>query len=920
MSFSGWNADLSRWRRVLAPLHTAAYDRSGDHLAIEFDHLSRNMWRLKTFGGIALTRDGEAVSGRTAQRRRLALLAVLAAARNRPVSRDRLLALMWPERDADFARHSLAQLVYGARQQLGDDALISGADDLQLNPARVWSDVAAFEDALDQGAVESAVPLYAGPFLDSFFIDEAPTFERWCEEERNRLRARQLRALDTLATSATRQNDHAKAVEWLRARAVIDPLDSRAAERLVRAMADAGDVVGAIRQAAVHETMLRAELDVALPTSLRKLLDELRQRRDSRPNVTVAPPNASPESPAVRNVAQAPAAEVRRRRPSAVLRAARLTRVTSLAASLIVVAVAATLVFERRGHAASDDAIRLVVLGDMAGPDTLLDLAVREAVRADLESEPALRVLSDADTRETLRLMERSPDAALTPPVAKEIGQRVGAAAVVLGSVTPLGRGVQIVARAVDVSNDRAIASMVERPASSQDVIPAVSRLSGSLRKKIAGARTDSIRPLPAVTTSSLPALREYALARQALARGDRAEARRFAEAAVEQDSLFALALFLAGDLNWFLDRQHLCDAYLRRALLLGDRLPLHERLTVRARYEQLVMDRPDSALEYWQQLHAVQPDAALPYEGMTWVYRAIGEHRKAAATADTALMLDSLARLPSTANRVYAFIAAGDTAAALAAARRYRAPNLVTQARYFSALHGADWTTALNTITAESTHFGPDYVHELRQTALLAAGRFAEAGEELRIVLAMGQAKQTTPRALLAQARAMLMAGGPASVAATAAQSVLGWIEAGDLSPPAIARLTERTCELAARARDVATLQAAERLLDKRDAGRGLRSYRLSRLTCEAALAFARGDMRTAARVAEAASQGMFHGRSLAPIVLLEADAHRALGDVERARTLYTALLSAWPYAQDDTEPWALLRGDAVRALATLH
>jgi len=72
-------------------------------------------YRLVPFGGLALLRDGEPATGTLGQRKRLALLAVLAAS-PAGVTRDRALALLWPESDDERARNALSQLVHGRRQ------------------------------------------------------------------------------------------------------------------------------------------------------------------------------------------------------------------------------------------------------------------------------------------------------------------------------------------------------------------------------------------------------------------------------------------------------------------------------------------------------------------------------------------------------------------------------------------------------------------------------------------------------------------------------------------------------------------------------------------------------------------------------------------------------------------------------------
>jgi len=85
---------------------------------------------------------------RAVQQRRLALLALIAASPGQSISRDRLLGLLWPERDEHSARHLLADSLYVLRRTLGDDAIVASGESLRLSPDLVWSDVVEFRTAL----------------------------------------------------------------------------------------------------------------------------------------------------------------------------------------------------------------------------------------------------------------------------------------------------------------------------------------------------------------------------------------------------------------------------------------------------------------------------------------------------------------------------------------------------------------------------------------------------------------------------------------------------------------------------------------------------------------------------------------------------------------------------------------------------
>jgi len=98
-------------------------------------------------------------------------------------------------------------------------------------------------------------------------------------------------------------------------------------------------------------------------------------------------------------------------------------------------------------------------------------------------------------------------------------------------------------------------------------------------------------------------------------------------------------------------------------------------------------------------------------------------------------------------------------------------------------------------------------------------------------------------------------------------------------------------------------------------DAGRGLRSYRRALATVEACAAFQKGDMASAARLANSARPGMFYGRSIGTIVMLEADALALLGERARADSLYRQVLPPGSFPDGDAEPLRFLRRSAARA-----
>jgi DNA-binding SARP family transcriptional activator len=214
------------------------------------------MFSLRLLGGTSLEGPAGAIRGPAAQRHRIALLALLAT--SRALSRDKLQAYLWPERDAGASRKLLNQATHHLRRALGEGAILSAGDALRLGTNGVECDVISFEARLAAGELNRAVDLYAGPFLDGFHLSGALEFERWVDGERQRLAGSYARALEGLAEEAEARGDPSSAVDWWTARAAHDPYDSRVAVSLMRALVASGNHAGALRRSAAGSCFVRS--------------------------------------------------------------------------------------------------------------------------------------------------------------------------------------------------------------------------------------------------------------------------------------------------------------------------------------------------------------------------------------------------------------------------------------------------------------------------------------------------------------------------------------------------------------------------------------------------------------------------------------------------------------------------------------
>jgi DNA-binding SARP family transcriptional activator len=245
--------------------------------------------RLRTFGSVYLTRDGEMMSGAAGQRRLLAILAVVAVAGDEGISRDKLLGLLWTEADPDKARHALTQSLYHIKKALGVERVFAPGVDLRLDPASISSDVGEFQRAVRERRFDDVVVLYTGPFVDGFNLTGAAEFDVWASAERSRLARQFGEALLVLADRANAAGDASSERRLLERLVEHDPLDAKAVSRLLKCLIATGDRAEALQLARVYEMRMREELDLPPDDIVLQVLANLRRASPTPPSPGTTP-------------------------------------------------------------------------------------------------------------------------------------------------------------------------------------------------------------------------------------------------------------------------------------------------------------------------------------------------------------------------------------------------------------------------------------------------------------------------------------------------------------------------------------------------------------------------------------------------------------------------------------------------------
>jgi len=250
-------------------------------------------FEICTFGGLAVRADGRLLRSDRLSPHALACLALLAHAGDRGARRERLEALLWDASNKDDVSTAMEQTLAAIRSELGPADVLVGEQIIQLDPSLVDSDVDRFAMKIRAGRLADAAAEYRGAFLDGFTLARAPGFSKWAEHTRAELDFEYAVALERLASDAEARGDYADAVRWWRKLAGQDPLNGRLTVGLMRALAAAGDRVGAIEQASIYEVLIEEEVElppdrgvVAFAERLRAGWDPREEEAEPRPSDT----------------------------------------------------------------------------------------------------------------------------------------------------------------------------------------------------------------------------------------------------------------------------------------------------------------------------------------------------------------------------------------------------------------------------------------------------------------------------------------------------------------------------------------------------------------------------------------------------------------------------------------------------------
>lgn len=252
--------------------------------------VSSGVFHLSLLGPFTLTGpDGQAIE--IASRKNRLLLAMLASAPGRSLSRDALAGMLWADHGEEQARNSLRQALAVLRKDLKgrDTAFFAALDSsVTLSPDLITLDTESFQNDVRRGTRESlqrAIGLWRGAFLADVSVSEAE-LEQWLTERREHYSNRYIAAMDWLVPLL---DNHAR-IDMARRLVQADNLREASHRHLMAAYLAAGERAQALRHYESVRKLLKEELGVEPSTETQ----ELRNRIAATGNGTAAMPAMPP--------------------------------------------------------------------------------------------------------------------------------------------------------------------------------------------------------------------------------------------------------------------------------------------------------------------------------------------------------------------------------------------------------------------------------------------------------------------------------------------------------------------------------------------------------------------------------------------------------------------------------------------------
>jgi tetratricopeptide (TPR) repeat protein/predicted Ser/Thr protein kinase len=297
-------------------------------------------------------------------------------------------------------------------------------------------------------------------------------------------------------------------------------------------------------------------------------------------------------------------------------------------------------------HTKAAPAVSLAILPfrNVSGDPSIdwLGSSLADMLSTDVGESARLRTVSPDRVHQILSDLRVTPGTDIDPNMVSRVAEFSSADIVVFGQYAKFGDQIRIDATVQDLKRNRRVPVKIEA-ASEKEIPTSVDRLADLIRQNLS-LSSDVLKELKASSfqpsSKSAPALRDFSQGIQLLREGKNLDAVKMLQSAVQEDPQFALAYSRLAEADSDLGYDTQAEQYSRKAIELGQQLPLAEKYLIEANHAHVLKDNK-KAIAAYENLAKTFPDNTDVEYALGSLYADNGDFDKARSQFESILKAD---------------------------------------------------------------------------------------------------------------------------------------------------------------------------------------------------------------------------------------------------------------------------------------
>ena len=206
-------------------------------------------------------------------------LLVYLAVEQRPISREKLSALFWPDEELSKGKANLRRELHQLSTILPDSWMIDRQSASFTPCDMIVLDIDLINDFIAEGHLENAALLLQGQFLEGVELENNLEFESWLHNQREHWRDKAETVLERIIESHELKGDFHQSLRYCHQLLAVTPWDENIHQKIMRYLYWSGKREHALRQFSICAEILADELDIEPSEDTKKIYKLIRTKK-----------------------------------------------------------------------------------------------------------------------------------------------------------------------------------------------------------------------------------------------------------------------------------------------------------------------------------------------------------------------------------------------------------------------------------------------------------------------------------------------------------------------------------------------------------------------------------------------------------------------------------------------------------------